>query len=261
LEVHLRATTWGSPTLTLGVYVKKLKIVGGLAAICALAFSASANSVPTRTRSSYGDAGSLILQTAETVTDGVTIDSQSFCSDANTNTAAGTCQVGFSFQIQGALPAGTTSLSITLPIPAGTTLDPNTLAGILTNDSSATTPNVPFSPNLSAADVLSLGTLGAINFSQAPGKVVLSFTSGFAFSTQGTELALFLDLTDNSTASGNFCYKGSLCTPDVPDLKLVTPVADVNGSIVPTPEPASILMLGSGLLGLVGFGRRRRANS
>jgi hypothetical protein len=239
--------------------VKKLKIVSGLAAICALAFSASANSVPTRTRSSYGDAGSLILQSAETTTDGVVIDSQSFCSDANTNTVAGTCQVGFSFKIV-SLPAGTTSLSITLPIPGGTTLDPNTLAGILTNDSSATTPNVPFSPNLSAADVLSLGTLGAINFSQTPGKVILSFTSPFAFSTQGSDLSLFLDLTDNSTG-GNFCYKGSLCTPDVPDLKLVTPVADVNGSVVPAPEPASILMLGSGLLGLVGFGRRRRKNS
>jgi hypothetical protein len=240
--------------------VKKLKIVGGVAAICALAFSASGNSVPTRTRSSYGEAGSLILQTAETVTDGVTIDSQSFCSDANTNTVAGTCEVGFSFQIKGALPAGTTSLSITLPIPAGTTLDPDTLAGILTNDSAATTPTVPFSPNLTAADVMSLGTLGAINFSQTPSQVVLSFTSGFGFSTQGTDLALFLDLTDNSTG-GNFCYTKPVCTPDVPDLKLVTPVADVNGSIVPTPEPTSMLLLGSGLLGLVGFGRRRRANS
>jgi hypothetical protein len=109
-----------------------------------------ANTVPPRSQSSYGDSGSFIQSAPGTsvVSNGVTIDEQSFCSFSESSGSS--CALSYAYEIASNIPSGTTSLTITIPVPAGAVIDTNFSSngmGILTDDdgASVTDPDVLFS--------------------------------------------------------------------------------------------------------------------
>lgn len=234
-------------------------ILGVLAFTFVFVGTTLANSVPVRTRSAYGTAGSLILNTGSTTADGVTVASQEFCADSETDPTTGTCQLAFAFQITSTLPSNGSSLTLTLPVPAGGSLQS---AGLLTNDDAIVGGNVYFSP-FSQSDVLGLSA-SAINFgTDGSGNPVFTFALPFTLAGGGTGLSLFMNVGDNNSLEGDgfYCYQvaaGGCTATDIPSIPTVG--IDLEQTTAATPEPASLSLLVAGLAGL-GFFRRHGKTS
>jgi len=221
-----------------------------------LASSASANSVPTHGRSSYGDQGSTIESTSSYTVDGVSLNGQSFCSFSESSGAE--CALSFAYEITSALPSGATSVTITVPVPAGSSLLSSSPIsfGILTNDDggSVTSPDLFYSPSLTEAGILGLPN-GDITYGlDGSGNPFITIND----LSLAPNLAIFMDLSDNAAPFGDshFCSDSTntTCTYDIPSL--TAPEITLTAAQKTVPEPGTLLSLLSGL-SLLGFVRRR----
>ena len=225
--------------------------------------SASANGVPTRTQSAYGDVGSTILSTGSFLTGGVSVAEQSFCSASDSDLTDGLCALSFAYQLPATLPAGAIGLTISVPVPSGASLlstSPPSF-GILTNDDGGdvTGGNVFFSPSVSEAQLLALG-VGEITYGTEDSNTVafLTITDLSQIPDGGDSLAFFMDVGDNSNGDGSFCSdKGDTkCTFDLPSGIPEPDVIFKTAAAPATPEPGTLLSLFPAL-GLLGLYRRR----
>jgi hypothetical protein len=223
--------------------------------------SASANAVPTRPKSAYGGSGSFIQSPPGTsvVSSGVTIDEESFCSDSES--LGDSCALSYAFQIASDIPAGTTSLTITIPVPAGavlSTFGSSIGMGILTDDSSGiSSPNLFFTAGLSQADVAALSST-AITFGlDGSGNPYITLNNPLSladFPAGLNGLAFSLDVATDADGDPFTCPALNCTGDDIPPIP--TPALGIEPSMGTAPEPGTLLSLFPAL-GLLGLYRRR----
>jgi hypothetical protein len=223
--------------------------------------SASANAVPTRPQSSYGDGPSYIQSTSSSASEGVTINEESFCSFSDSFDT--NCALSYAYQIASPLPAGATGLTITIAVPAGAVLDTNGSSngmGILTDDSSGFTgtPNVFYTAGVSASDLAALPSSETSYGVDGSGNSYITINDPSFLAAHGDGLAFVLDVatdtsgdpfTCGSSGTTPVCSSGQIPGAPSPELTITT-------SSTPTPEPGTLLSLFPAL-GLLGLYRRR----
>ncbi len=223
--------------------------------------SASANAVPTRPQSAYGDSGSFIQSPPGTsvVSSGVTIDEESFCSFSDS--FGNSCALSYAFQIASNIPPGTTSVTITIPVPAGATLSTfgsSIGMGILTDDSSGiSSPNLFFTAGLSEADLAALPST-AITFGlDGSGNPYITINNPLSladFPAGLNGLAFSLDVASDAGGDPFTCPALTCTGDDIPPIP--TPALKISPSSTTAPEPGTLLSLFPAL-GLLGLYRRR----
>jgi hypothetical protein len=241
--------------------MRKASFATILAAFCStsllIASSASANSIPTRTRSDYGGSPSTIVTgpTSFNGDGGLNINGESFCAD-NSIQPDNTCNLTLDYQIQSPLPAGATSLTITIPLPTGTSLvstSPTLSFGIMTNGDTFTGDPIYFSP---FSETFAAGLTGSVGLNGS-GNPFITITDPLSLPGNGVGLSLFVDLSDNSSfdSNGSFCFQTTVggCTNDLPAIG--EPVVSISTSTT-APEPGTLFALLPGL-GFLAFYRRR----
>ncbi len=188
---------------------------------------ASANSVPTRTQSSYGDGPSYIQSTSSSASGGVTINEESFCSFSHSFDTS--CALSYAYQIVSPLPAGVTGLTISIAVPAGAVLDTNGSSigmGILTDDSFGFTgtPNVFYTAGVSAGDLAALPSSETSYGVDGSGDSYITINDPSFLAAHGDGLAFVLDVATD-TSGDPFTCGSSGTTPCSSDQIPGDPVA------------------------------------